>query len=445
MTEFLTANTAAVIHTAAVILTQSSIVPGVLPSMSKPVIVVHYHELWLKGRNRNFFLNKLGLALKRSLEGIPFSRVGRPGDRMMVVLKENAMVEEALSRISRVMGVANYALAQTIERTPEAALENICDVALQEISVQQFTTFAVRAKRSDKSFPIHAMEIESRVGRYLLEKLRASGREVRVQLNNPEVTCHIEITPGPVLVYSQKIPGPGGLPANSGGRMMCLLSGGFDSAVAAYKMMRRGAHLSFVHFWGGGARAGESSVHVARELVKKLVPYQLTARLYLVPFEPLQREIIRLAPETYRVLLYRRLMLRIASKLAARERVHALVTGDSLGQVASQTLQNMVAVGDAVRMPVFRPLAGDDKLEIMALARKIGTYETSAEPFHDCCPAFMPRIPALFASPEELTRAEAGLAMDELERRGIESVTIERFRLSAGQVETVAPVRAATA
>ncbi len=413
--------------------------------MSKPVIVVHYHELWLKGRNRNFFLNKLGVALRRSLEGIPFSRIGRPGDRMLVMLKDDTAVAEALARIGRVLGVANYALAQTIERDPEAGMEEISGAAWQQIEPRKFATFAVRAKRSDKSFPINVMEIESRVGRDLLEKLRAAGRKVRVQLNDPELTCHIEITPGPVLLYSEKISGTGGLPANSGGRMMCLLSGGFDSAVAAYKMMRRGAHLSFVHFWGGGSREGESSMHVARALVKKLVPYQFTARLYLVAFESLQREIVQSAPDTYRVLLYRRLMLRIASKLAERERVHALITGDSLGQVASQTLQNMVAVGDAVRMPVFRPLAGDDKLEIMALARKIGTYEISAEPFHDCCPVFMPRVPALFASPEELTRAEAGLDIEALVGRGLASTTIERFRLTAGNVELVAPVPAAIA
>src|SRR5207245_7649453 len=168
-----------------------------------------------------------------------------------------------------------------------------------------------------------------------------------------------------------------------GGRMMCLLSGGFDSAVAAYKMMRRGAHLSFVHFWGGGALPGESSVHVARELVRQLVPWQFTVRLYLVPFEPLQREIVRGAPESYRLLLYRRLMLRIAERLATTERAQALVSGDSLGQVASQTLQNMVAVGDAVRMPVFRPLAGDDKLEVMALVRHIGGAATYADPLSD--------------------------------------------------------------
>ena len=416
--------------------------------MSKPVIVVHYHELWLKGRNRKFFLSKLAIALRHTLEGIPLEGIARPGDRMLVELGEGASVEEALARLERVFGVAYYALARPVAREIEA----LCRAAWEEVELERFATFAVRAKRSDKSFPMRAGEIESAVGRYLLEKLRAAGREVRVHLDDPELTCRIEITPGPALVYARKIPGPGGLPANTGGRMMCLLSGGFDSAVAAYKMMKRGVHLGFVHFWGGGARPGESSIHVARELVRKLVPYQFTAKLYLVPFEPLQREIVSYAPDTYRLLLYRRLMLRIAEKLAHQERAQAIVAGDSLGQVASQTLHNMVAVGDAVRMPVFRPLAGDDKIDILNLARKIGTYDISAEPFHDCCPAFLPRTPALHATAEELEQAEAAIAsaslgacsVETLARRGVETATVERYRYSAGRVEQVESLRPAT-
>jgi thiamine biosynthesis protein ThiI len=227
--------------------------------------------------------------------------------------------------------------------------------------------------------------------------------------------------------------------------MACLLSGGFDSAVAAYKMMRRGAHLTFVHFWGGGARAGESSVHVARELVRRLVPYQFTAKLHLVPFEAIQREIVGQAPEAYRILLYRRMMLRITERLALADRAQGIVSGDSLGQVASQTLHNMVAVGDAVRMPVFRPLAGDDKQEILAIARKIGTYEISAEPFHDCCPLFLPRTPALHALAEELDQAEARLDVPTLVERGVETATRERYRYSGGRAEQIEDVRSADA
>jgi thiamine biosynthesis protein ThiI len=219
--------------------------------------------------------------------------------------------------------------------------------------------------------------------------------------------------------------------------MICLLSGGFDSAVAAYKMMRRGAHVNFVHFWGGGALPGESSVHVARALVERLVPYQFTARLYLVPFEPVQREIVRGAPEQYRLLLYRRMMLRIAERIARRNHAQAIIAGDSLGQVASQTLQNMVAVGAASPMPVFRPLAGDDKQEILTLARRIGTFEVSEEPFHDCCPLFMPRSPALYASASDLEEAETGLNVMEMTKQALETSVLERYSYAGGRVERV--------
>ncbi len=398
-----------------------------------PAIVVHYHELWLKGRNRPFFLGKLVVALRRALEGLPIERISRPGDRLLVELGEGARLAEALERIERVSGVAYYALARPVEREIQA----LCRACWEEVEPERFSTFAVRAKRSDKSFPMRAAEIEAAVGGFLLERLRAAGRDVRVRLNDPELTCRIEITPGPALVYARRIPGMGGLPPNTAGRMVCLLSGGFDSAVAAYKMIKRGAHIVFAHFYGMGARPGESSVHVARELVRRLVPYQFTAKLYLIPFEPIQREIVRFAPETHRVLLYRRMMVRIAERLAYRERARALLAGDSLGQVASQTLPNMVAVGAAARLPVFRPLAGDDKLEILAVAKKVGTYEVSAEPFHDCCPVFMPRTPALHATAEDLEQGEAALNVESLVRRGMDTATLERYRWSAGRVESV--------
>jgi tRNA uracil 4-sulfurtransferase len=404
--------------------------------VNTPVIVVHYHELWLKGRNRRFFLAKLERALWQSLEGIGVERIERPGHRFLVRLTDAASLPEAIERLERVLGIANYAVARPVERN----LEALCGVAWEEIEPLEFNTFAVRAKRSDKSFPQGTIEIETVVGRHLLEKLRAGGRQVRVRLKDPELTCHIEVTPGPLLLYARKIPGAGGLPANTAGRMMCLLSGGYDSAVAAYLMMKRGAHLGFVHFYGTGARAGESSLHVAGRLVRELVPYQFRARLYRVPFETIQREIVRSAPEGVRVLLYRRMMLRIAEVLARRDRALAMVNGDSLGQVASQTLRNLVAVEVAATMPVFRPLAGLDKMEILALARKIGTYEISSEPFHDCCPVFLPRSPELAATREELARAEQGLDIQALVAQGIEGATLERFRYAVGRVEAAEPV-----
>ena len=403
--------------------------------MNKPVIVVHYHELWLKGRNRRFFLGKLFTALRQSLKGLPIERIEQPGDRLLVRLGDEASLEEATARVERVLGVANYAVARPVERNMEA----LCQAAWTEIEPLKFATFAVRAKRSDKSFPHGTIEIETIVGRHLLERLRETGRDARVQLKNPELTCHIEVTPGPLLVYARKLPGAGGLPANTAGRIMCLLSGGYDSAVAAYLMMKRGAHLSFTHFYGAGARPGESSLHVASGLVRQLAPYQFRAKLYRVPFEGIQREIVKFAPENVRVLLYRRMMLRIAEAFARRDRALALVNGDSLGQVASQTLRNLVAVEAAAAMPVLRPLVGMDKMEILALARKIGTYEISSEPFHDCCPVFLPRSPELSATPDELAKAEEGLDLDALVALGVRGATLEKFWSEGGKVETSEP------
>lgn len=401
--------------------------------MSQPVIVIHYHELWLKGRNRRFFVSKLAEALRIGLQGIPVEKIERPEDRFVVRLGEGAPVEQALERIEKISGVANYAIARHAERN----LESLCRTAWEEIRRVEFETFAVRVKRSDKSFPMRSGETEAAVGRYLADQLRDAGRNARVKLNEPDVTCRIEITSGPALVYARKFQGPGGLPANTAGRMLCLLSGGFDSAVAAHQMMKRGAHLSFAHFYGTGARPGESSLHVARGLVRQLVPWQFTAKLHLIPFEAIQREIVRYAPENCRVLLYRRMMLRIAEVLARRDRALAIVTGDSLGQVASQTLRNMIAVEAAAKMAVFRPLAGMDKLEILAQARKIGTYEISAEPFHDCCPVFLPRSPLLHATAEELEAAEAKLNVEELVKQGVAGATHEKYGYSGGRVEIV--------
>ena len=411
--------------------------------MKEPAhIVVHYHELWLKLGNRLFFLHQLRRAMVRALEGIRVVRITQPGDRYLIELEDASQTALALQRLQLVFGISHLAIARPVEwshKSSEPNSENllprICEAAWEEVRTESFATFAVRAKRSDKRFPHNGMFLEREVGGKIFDKLEAAGRVAKVNLNDPDLTCRIEVTRGPILIYARRIAGPGGLPTNTAGRLTCLLSGGFDSAVAAYKMMKRGAHLSFVHFWGGGAEPGESSMHVARRLLEKLVPWQGTAKLYLVPFEPLQREIVARADESLRTLLYRRLMLRIAERLALREKSKGLVTGDSLGQVASQTLQNLQSVGAVARLPLYRPLIGDDKLEIQDLAAKIGTYEISAERFHDCCVIFQPKSPALFASSEKLDAAEAACDAKALVERGLESVSLERFRYRAGAVE----------
>jgi tRNA uracil 4-sulfurtransferase len=222
-----------------------------------------------------------------------------------------------------------------------------------------------------------------------------------------------------------------------------LLSGGFDSAVAAYKMMRRGAHATFVHFFGPPSASRGSSQPVVEEIVRVLTPYQFTSRLYWVPFDAIQRQIVAGADQSYRVLLYRRMMGRIAREIARAERALGLVTGDSVAQVASQTLHNLLAIDRGLDLPVYRPLAGDDKGEITRLAQRIGTYKISCEPFEDCCPRFMPRSPAIFARPAELERAESGLDIEELMNLGLAALSCADFKFEDGEVTTheAAPVR----
>jgi thiamine biosynthesis protein ThiI len=386
-------------------------------------------------------------ALRRALDGIEVSRISQPADRLIIEIADAAHVDEALQRLTHVSGISHLAVARVLRRPTLDAdpLQSLCEAAWEEIRGEQFATFAVRARRSDKYFPLNAMAIEREVGGYLFDKLQTEGRKVRVDLKAPALTCRIEITRGPLLVYARRILGPGGLPPNTAGKLVCLLSGGFDSAVAAYKMMKRGAHLSFVHFWGGGAAPGESSIHVARQLVERLVPWQFTAKLYLVPFEPLQREIAAQTPEAFRTLLYRRLMLRVAERIAQRGGGKGVITGDSLGQVASQTLQNLQAVGSVAKLPLYRPLIGDDKLEIQEIARRIGTHDISEQPFHDCCPLFQSKSPALFATTEALDAAETAVDVVSLVDRAIRTLSVERYRFARGQAERVASKHTATA
>lgn len=396
-------------------------------------LVLHFHELWLKGGNRNFFLGKLLAAVRQSLEPLP-ARARILHSRILVDLEDAGAAETAVERLKRVFGVAYYAEARRVDANPEA----VCATAWEEVAGRAFESFAVRVKRGDKSFPLHTSELERLVGQHLLDHLRAAGHPgARVNLGHPGLTCFVEITRGSALVYSAKLPGPGGMPANTAGRLVCLLSGGYDSAVAAYKMMKRGVHVVFAHFHALPAKPGESSAPVVEELVRLLTPYQLTARLYLVAFEPIQRQIVAAAPEPYRILLYRRMMLRIAERLARREHALGTITGDSVAQVASQTLHNLNAVDRAAVLPVYRPLVGDDKLEILQVAQRLGSYAISSEPFQDCCPLFLPRAPALHARPEELDRAEASLDIPALVQQGVEAARLEKFEFRGGEVRPV--------
>jgi tRNA uracil 4-sulfurtransferase len=394
------------------------------------VLILHYHEIWLKGGNKNYFLSRLISAVKRATEGLPAGPLRFVSDRLVLEPQDEAALPEIVARLKRVFGLAYIAVARAVP----AELEAMARVARELMEAADPLTFAVRAKIADHDFALNSMELERALGQVILDHLRARGSSVKVKLNAPQVTCWVEIITGQALVYTERVEGAGGLPAVTSGRLVALLSGGFDSGVAAYKMMRRGAHLTFVHCFSNSSQSRGSSRPVVEEIVSVLTPYQFTSRLYLIPFEPVQRLVVAGAHESLRVLLYRRLMARMARAVAVAERALGLVTGDSVSQVASQTLHNLAAVDHGLGVPIYRPLAGDDKAEIVRMARQIGTYNICCEPFEDCCPRFMPRSPAIFSNPAELDRAESALDVEALVTLGLENTTVRDFKFQAGSV-----------
>jgi len=397
----------------------------------KQVLILHYHEIWLKGGNKNYFLSRLRAAVRQHLADLPVASLESVSERLVLTPADDTAVPQMIDRLRRVFGLAYVAIAREVPSPLEALGPAACELMAEKNP----RSFAVRAKIADSAFGMNSMQLERELGGVVLEHLRARDSSVRVNLDAPEVTCQVEVIPGgKALLYADRVDGPGGLPAVTSGRLVVLLSGGFDSAVAAYKMMRRGCHLTFVHFFGNPSPSRSSSRAVAEDLVRTLTPYQFTSRLYLVPFDAVQRQIVAGAHESYRVLLYRRTMARIAREIARAERALGLVTGDSVSQVASQTLHNLTAIDKGLDIPVYRPLAGDDKAEILRLARRIDTYKICCEPFEDCCPRFLPRAPAIFAKPRELDGAESGLDIEALVRMGLEAATCVDYKFENGVV-----------
>jgi len=397
-----------------------------------PVMILHYHEIWLKGGNKNYFLSRLRGAVKQSVADLPVRALESVAERLVLTPATEEAIPAFVERLRRVFGLAYIALARQVQ----SSLDELGPAACEMMAEKRPRSFAVRAKIADPTYGKNSMELERELGRVVLDHLRALDSSVRVNLSEPEVTCWVEVVPGRAFLYADRVEGAGGLPPVTGGRLVALLSGGFDSAVAAYKMMRRGCHVTFVHFFGNPSPAQNSSQDVALEIVRVLTPYQFTSRLYLIAFDAVQRQIVAGAHESYRVLLYRRMMARIAREIARAERAMGLVTGDSVAQVASQTLHNLAAIDRGLDLPVYRPLAGDDKAEILRRARQIGTYKISCEPFEDCCPRFMPRSPAIFARAQELEEAETKLDIEGLVKMGLEATSAVEYRFQNGAVTT---------
>lgn len=380
-------------------------------------VVVRYHEIALKGGNRHRFVARLVSNLREATAGLGVRRAQSLPGRVVLWLADGAAIDAIRDRIATTFGVANFSYGVATG----LGMDAIADAAVAAAARVTFASFAIVTRRADKSFPLTSPEVNARVG----EAVRvATG--ARVDLDHPELAIAVEILPRSAFVSAGKIPGPGGLPVSISGRVTCLLSGGIDSPVAAHRMMQRGCRVGFVHFHGS-PYTDRASRDKARELVAHLTRWQLRSELWMVPFGEIQAEIVARVPRSHRVVLYRRMMLRIASVLGGRGGARALVTGESLGQVASQTLENMEVISAATSMMVLRPLVGMDKAEIIAHAERIGTFATSILPDQDCCTLFVPPHPTTHATAAEVAAAEMLLDVPALVARGVDLAEREVF------------------
>ncbi len=385
--------------------------------------IVHYHELALKGRNRDYFEDQLVQNIRLALKDLGITHVENLRSRIRVLPPAATSNETIRQRLSRVCGIANFSLANSV--TLDLANPNfdaLSAAVIEELRTMSFSTFRVTAKRADKRLPLTSMDAERIVGAAIHEQMGKA-----VSLKTPDVTVYLEMLSRDVYFSTEKNPGPGGMPVGVSGKVTCLISGGIDSPVAAYRMIKRGCRAFFVHFSGRPlvSRASEEKV---RDLVQLLTAYQYESRLAVIPFGEIQREIVLNTPAPFRVVLYRRMMLRIAEELARKESCWGLVTGDSLGQVASQTPENLSVVEEATALPLLRPLIGMDKLEITDEARRLGTYDTSIEEDQDCCKLFTPPHPSTKTRLDVLQKIERNLDVPGLVKQGVDNAELSAFQ-----------------
>jgi thiamine biosynthesis protein ThiI len=380
-------------------------------------VVVHYKELALKGRNRPWFIQLLVRNLRWALADFDIGTVRSVMGRIEIELGLDVPWLEIADRVRKVFGIANFSRAG---RGPHD-FQELARRILEDLGDRSPQSFRVSVRRADKRFPLTSPQIEREVGGLIKQ-----AKGWLVNLDHPELTIHIEMLPEYAFYFFGKEPGAGGLPTGTGGRLACLLSGGIDSPVAAFKMMRRGCSVLLIHFHSYPilSRASQEKV---REIAALLTKYQHRSRLILVPFGELQQQVVLAVAPELRVVIYRRLMLRIAEKLARKWHARALVTGEVVGQVASQTLENMTTISEAASLEILRPLVAMDKDEITAEAHAIGTLPISNIPDQDCCQLFTPRFPATRATRDQVARAESALPIDEMVRAALVSSAVEDY------------------
>lgn len=389
--------------------------------MKSEYVLIHYGEIALKGGNRNFFEAQLIKNIQTQLEAFcpsSFEYVKRMSGGILVKLNEKGIENEEKIKdaLMHTFGIANFSFATSVPQDI-GTLKKFCWETMKE---EIFETFRVTTQRSNKHFPMTSEEINREVGGYIYDKLEG---KKSVSMKSPDCECKIFIINEFALVSLEKIQGFGGMPVGTGNKAMAMLSGGFDSPVAAWQVLKRGVQMRYAHFHSA-PYTSKASIEKVVALSQELKKFGSSTKLYLIPFADVQKEIMMKTPERLRVILYRRMMLRIAEALAKKEKCLALVTGDSIGQVASQTLENILAVSEAATLPIFRPLIGLDKEEIMQKAKIIGTYDISIQPHDDCCTRLMPKKPETRAKLWEVLEAEKSLDIPELIRQTLEKTEV---------------------
>ncbi|NLG86205.1 MAG: tRNA 4-thiouridine(8) synthase ThiI [Firmicutes bacterium] len=372
----------------------------------KHLILARYGEVGLKGKNRRLFENQLIRRMEEALTGLPVSGISRTHGRLYVTM--DGQLDEALKRLSYVFGLVAVSPAQSAA-LDLAEIKAAAVQAMIEAVAAGYSTFKVETRRPNKSFPLKSPEVSREVGAAVLQQVPG----LMVDVHSPQVVLNIELREDQAYLYWRELPGPGGLPLGVSGRAVLLLSGGIDSPVAGWMAMSRGLEIVPVYFHSFPFTSDRAKEKVV-DLCRVLAHYCTQVKLYVIPFTKIQTALREGGSEELQTIFLRRMMMRLAAKVAAKEGATALITGESLGQVASQTLPSLAATEEVVDLPVLRPLIALDKQEIIRRAKKLGTYEISIRPYADCCTVFVPRHPETHPDRAVVAQKEAGLVAPEL-------------------------------
>lgn len=390
----------------------------------KEIVLVKFGEMVLKGLNKKTFEDMLRKNIKRRLRGLGrFELTTAQSTTYITPLDEECDLAEVVERVSKIFGIAALCRAYVCEKDfgdiAEKAVEYLGEI------LEGASTFKVNAKRSDKAFPMKSPEICAELGRILLEKFP----NLTVDVKNPQVTVTVEVRDTNAYIHAENIKGAGGLPVGSSGKALLLLSGGIDSPVAGWMMAKRGVHIAAIHYVSPPYTSDRALLKV-ETLCEKLTDYCGGIAFFCVPFTEIQEAIKDNCPEEYFTIIMRRLMMEIAQRIAEKDNCLALITGESVGQVASQTMAAMACTDAVCRIPVFRPCVGMDKTEIIEIARKIDTFETSIEPYEDCCTVFTPRHPKVRPRLEDIEKAQNSFDFEPLIQRAVDGTELKTFEYS---------------